>query len=218
MWYRALACSLALLGITAQGVAQRSDYPKSLWLGLRGGMHFSKYQFVPTVSQRQRLGKHAGLALRLELERGASAQLELNYTETGWVEKYEDANLHSERRLTYIELPFLTQLYLGKGAVRCFVNLGPFLGYALGEEHITRGEGFNDAQLVRQTMPLVHKIAWGLTGGPGLSLGFAKRHRVELELRASYNFQDIWANKRVDPYGQSTELRFGASLGYYFRF
>lgn len=210
--------SCLCLALCMQAIAQKSDFPKSLWLGFKAGVHFSKYQFVPSVPQSQHLGKHAGVSLRLELERGASALIECNYSETGWLERFDDTSLSSERRLRYIEVPFLAQLYLGAKAVRVFVNAGPFVGYCIGDEHRASGASFTEAQTLRQSMPVQNKLAWGLMGGPGLSFAIGKRHRLELETRVAYNFQDVWGNKRTDPYGQSTELRMGAMLAYYFRF
>lgn len=201
----------------AQLSAQRSDYPQKLWLGARLGAHFSKYQFVPNVPQAQHLGKVAGIIARLDVERGASAQLEINYTQTGWLERFDALELLSERQLSYVEMPFLAHLYLGKKALRVFVNIGPFVGYALSDKHIYQGDKFSDLQKLRQTMPIDNKFAWGLMAGPGISLSLGKRHRIEIEGRIAYNFQDVWDNRRGNAYSQSTELRMGASLSYHFR-
>ena len=56
--------------------------------------------------------------------------------------------------------------------------------------------------------------AWGLGGGPGLSLQLGGRHRIELEGRLVYGLGNIWSSARTSPYPQSSELRFGARLGY----
>lgn len=212
-----LVASLLALGTQAELRAQKSDFKPQLWLGGQAGVHASRYQFVPSVPQGMAIGMGAGLRARVDLERGASAQLELNYVQTGWSERYDDGR-SSERRLSYVELPVMTHLYLNTKAVRIFVNLGPFVGYALSDEHRASGTSFTEAQTLRQTMPIKNKFAWGLAGGPGISLALGQKHRIELEGRASYNFQDIWGNKRTDAYGQSTELRMGISLGYLYRF
>lgn len=196
-------------------LSQHQDFNPKLWMGLRGGAHLSRYQFVPSVSQRQYRGRGAGLLFRLDLERGASVQLELNYVETGWKERFDD-NRKSIRHLTYLELPVLSHLYLSKGAWRVFVNAGPFLGYNVGDRHCALGEGFDTSQLFRQTTPLKYKVAWGLVGGVGLSYAFGARQRLELDGRVGYNFQDVWGNRRIDPYGQSTELRIALALSYCF--
>lgn len=215
-----LSCAIGLLALVCSSrlEAQKSDFAPSLWLGAHAGFQLSRYQFVPNVPQNMAKGLGAGLRARVDLERGASAQVELNYIQTGWSERYDDASLSSERRISYIELPVMTHLYLNTKAVRIFVNLGPFVGYALSDEHKASGTGFTELQTLRQTTAIKNKLAWGLAGGPGISISLGQRHRLELEGRASYNFQDVWGNKRTDPYGQSTELRMGINLGYLYRF
>lgn len=215
---RSLCLLICLFASSLVAVGQNPSFSKQFWLGVKGGVHLSRYMFVPSVSQHQYLGRQGGLLMRLDLERGASAQIELNYVETGWRERFDEDKLRSERHLRYAELPLLTHLYITQGPIRFFVNAGPFLGYHLGDEHLAEGEAFNPQQQERQTMPIKYKFAWGLMAGAGISLNLAGRHRVELEARGGYNFQDIWGNSRVDPYGQSTEFRLGANLNYMFRF
>lgn len=209
-------CALLALSVTA--LAQRSFYPKSVWIGLSGGVQFSKYQFNPSVTQSQHLGTNMGVVGRIDLEKGASAEIRLNYVETGWTERYDNADqLSFKREIRYIEMPILTHLYLESKVARVFVNAGPFVGYYLGDRSLATGEGFTELQLSRQTMPIKNKLAWGLMGGPGVSLKLGSRHRIELESHILYNFQDIWSTKREDPYGGSAELRFGGNLRYLFR-
>lgn len=209
---------LTLMGASCTLMAQKSDYPRSISVGLRGGINLSRYLFVPSVSQNQYVGQQASLVGRWDLEQGASLQAELSYVRTGWDERYDNGTLSSQRQLSYVELPLLTHLYLGKKGLRIFVNIGPFVGYKLGEQHLATGEGFSEMQLQRQTMPVKNNFAWGLAGGPGLSLALGKRHRIEAEARVSYNFQDIWGNQRSDPYGQSTEFRIGVGISYLYKF
>ena len=48
----------------------------------------------------------------------------------------------------------------------------------------------------------------------GASLQLGGRHRIELEGRLVYGLGNIWSSARTSPYPQSSELRFGARLGY----
>ncbi len=211
-------CVLVLMTLCAASlVAQKSNYPRSFWVGARAGANFSRMAFIPSVPQTLHQGVHGGLAFRFEVEKGASAQLELNYTQTGWTEQFADTEHSFSRMLTYVELPLLSQLYLQQGGIRVFVNLGPFIGLNVGDTYSAEGANFTDAQLIRQTSPIYYNMNWGLTGGPGVSIPLGKRQRIELEGRVLYTFSDIWSNQRVDPYGQSAELRFIGSLAYFFR-
>lgn len=216
-YYRTYLCGV-LLCVCGTLLAQQSTHPKSFWLGIKGGAVATRFQFNPSVRQSMYIGRTAGIQLRYEMERGASAQLEFNYVNTGWTEAFADNSLSYTRHLTYVEMPFLTQLYLEKSVVRLFVNLGPYIGFNLSDRSSVSGTRFTNLQRLRQSMPVANRISWGLTGGPGLSFRLGGRHRLELEARATFSFADVWSNRRTDPYGQSAELRFAGMLGYVYRF
>ncbi len=211
--------AIVLLICSTWTVAQRSTYPKSMWVGLSGGLQLSRYQFVPTVQQNQHLGTHFGALTRIDLEKGASVEIGLNYVQTGWTERFdEDTTGKAYRRdINYLEMPILSHLYLENKLARVFVNAGPFIGYYLGDNSSIQGTGFSEQQQTRHALPIKNKIAWGLTGGPGVSIKLGNRHRIELEGHIQYDFQDIWSTRREDPYGGSAELRFGAGLRYLFK-
>ncbi len=217
--FRFSGVAFLLLLCSTLSLAQRSNYPKSIWVGLSGGMQLSRYQFVPTVQQNQHLGTHFGALTRIDLEKGASIEIGLNYVQTGWTERFdEDTTGKAYRRdINYLEMPILSHLYLENKLARVFVNAGPFIGYYLGDNSSIQGTGFSEQQQTRHALPIKNKIAWGLTGGPGVSIKLGNRHRIELEGRIQYDFQDIWSTRREDPYGGSAELRFGASLRYLFK-
>ena len=211
--------AIILLLCSTLSLAQRSNYPKSMWVGLSGGMQLSRYQFVPTVQQNQHLGTHFGALTRIDLEKGASIEVGLNYVQTGWTERFdEDTKGKAYRRdINYLEMPILSHLYLENKLARVFVNAGPFIGYYLSDNSSIQGTEFSEQQQIRHALPIKNKIAWGLTGGPGVSIKLGNRHRIELEGHIQYDFQDIWSTRREDPYGGSAELRFGASLRYLFK-
>lgn len=217
----ALALSLALAcSVSLEGQEQvKTPFERSVDVGLRVGGNAARYSFNPSVPQGLQVGYHSGLMARYNIERGASAQIELSYVQTGWSEQFDAEGLSYTRELGYVELPFLTHLYLGEGVVRPFVNIGPYIGLNLSERGSTEGaeELFDAAQRLRQTTEIKNKFAWGLTGGPGLSFRLGARHRLELEGRIVYSFTDVWSNKRTDPYGSSSELRFALSLAYLIR-
>lgn len=215
---RALLLVLLVLLSVSAGYAQHSNYPKSLWVGVKGGVTASQYIFNPSVPQSIHTGVLGGVAIRYEVERGASLQAEVNYLTTGWRERYTDARLGYMRSLTYIELPLLTQLYFEFSPIRLLLNLGPVIGYNLMDSSEVMGAGFTSTQQKRHLLPIGNKIFWGIAGGPGVSVRLADRHRLEVDARLTYSFSDIWRNRRIDPYGQSAQLRAQATLNYWFRF
>lgn len=210
---------LMLLGIGAQqSFAQKSNYPKALWLGVHGGAQASRMSFSPNVSQHMHLGQWGGLMLRYDVEKGASLQLELNYSASGWKEKYDDeSQLAYSRHLQYVEMPLLGHLYLGGEGARVFIGGGPVVGWLVGESSAKSGTSFSTFAEQRHGMEAQRRFFWGLAFAPGISLRLAGRHRLELEGRFTLGYSDIWSSARTDPYGQSSPMRFGLGLSYLYR-
>lgn len=213
-------CLYALVG-GCQLEAQQKQRPfeRTLWGGVHLGVDASRFVFVPRVSQRWYIAPKAGAMLRLDVERGASIQIEAKWMGLGWTERYDEPTISYTRRFTAIEIPVLAHLYVGNRALRLFVNAGPSFGYYLSETSSSKGEDrFTPSQQVRHGLPLRNKVSWGIVGGLGLGISLTTRHRLELEGRFVYGFGDIWSNKRVDPYGQSSPMTIGVSANYLFRF
>lgn len=213
-----LALTLASGARELAAQVAKPPFERSLWVGIHAGADASRFTFVPRIAQRWYLAPKAGARLRLDVERGASVQIEANWTGLGWTERYDDPEIHYTRAFTTIEVPILAHLYLGQRAVRLFINAGPSVGYYISETSVARGqERFTPTQQLRHSLPLRNKLSWGLTGGLGLSVGIAQRHRLEVEGRLLYGFGDIWSSRRADPYGQSSPMAIGASLSYLFK-
>lgn len=215
---RTLCYSLLALGLaatTASAQEAKPPFHQSLAVGVHGGMLMSRVNFVPSVSQRLHSGLMGGVLLRYNVERGASLQLEANYVQGGWREKYDAATTSYSRTLNALEVPLLTHLYLEQGNAKFYLNAGPFVGYILSEASTSSGEdAMSDQDKARHALPVANRFFWGLGGGPGLSLQLGGRHRIELEGRLVYGLGNIWSSARTSPYPQSSELRFGARLGY----
>ncbi len=199
-----------------EAFAQRSDFNQKLWIGLGGGTHLEEMIFIPKVQQKLHIGKLGSFMLRWDVENHCSLQLEANYSEQGWTEVYDDQAKSFGRNLVHVQVPMLTHLYLEKKNARFFVNLGPQLGYLMGDK-ITHSAGdFTEAEALRHQMPVVNKFSWGLTGGLGAGYVVGRRFIVEAEARFNYNFNDIFSTKRSDPYGQASEMWVSARLNFLF--
>lgn len=195
------------------------DFVPSVWGGVRAGAEVSRFVFVPRVRQHFHFSPAFGAMVRLEVERFASLQVEANWSQIGWVEKYDDPKLGFTRTLTSVEVPILAHLYLGRRSLRLFLNAGPALGYYLSDRSYAVGETqLSERQRALRELPIKHRLSWGIVGGLGLSYAVAQRHRLELEPRFTYGFGDIWSSRRVDPYGQSSPMKVGLSLNYLLRF
>ena len=92
-----------------------------------------------------KLGFNGGATIRWNTEPNLGIQAELNFTQHGWEEKFEEKPQYKySRTVNYMELPFLTHIHFGSKRVRVFVNLGPKIGYALSDMFNSRkGDTFS---------------------------------------------------------------------------
>ena len=181
-------------------------------------MTASRFTFVPSVRQRLHTGPVAGIAVRYDVERGASLQAELNYRRGGWQERYDSLATSYSRTLDYLELPLLTHLYFRSGDIRIFINAGPFFGYQLGESATSSGEANMSAlDSTRHGMAVRDRFVlgarWRAWDKHPHRQASARRARRALRLRTG----NLWSSKRGSTYVQSSEMYFGATLNYFFR-
>ena len=93
----------------------KAQYPEYA-LGVRGGTTWSFTWFNPQIAQPTLpLTYHTGAQFRMVSEKYFGIKLELNYTQRGFKDK------EGQRRLDYIELPFMTHITFGQKLFRFFI-------------------------------------------------------------------------------------------------
>ncbi len=179
MWKIILACCLLSCSVHAQ-----DTIPAHSFLGVRGGVTFSQIATPASIGQDLLQGTTGGITFQHFARKGPGIQLEINYVQRGWA---EPDSLY-ERQLTYLELPFLTHIGIGKGKFKFFLNLGPYLAYLLDEsEVLPPGQDRN-----YYGRPLDSSFEYGLCGGAGFNLetGIGK---FQVEARFSNGLQNMFA-------------------------
>ena len=137
------ACLFAAAVVSS--VAQRY-YSPDFSIGIKGGATLSQMSFMPTVRQKMTEGMTFGVMARYTEEKLFGLIAELNVTQRGWKEDYEEHPFSYSRRLTYIQLPLLTHIYFGSRHMKCFVNLGPEVGLML-HDRIKANFNYADDQI-----------------------------------------------------------------------
>lgn len=196
--------------------AQKNKFQQELSFGASFGTTFSRVSFAPTsVQQKMKLGYTGGLALRWITEKNLGLQAEINFTQQGWEEKFEEQPQYQySRTINYIEIPFLTHIYFGSKRFRAFINLGPKIGYAFGE---STSENLNGAtpntENTQHGMSIEKKFDWGLCGGPGIELrtGIGS---FTLEGRYYYALGDIFNSRHEDYFSKSSSQVISVKIGY----
>ena len=117
-------------------MAQLQDERHNFSIGVNGGVNISSVSFMPRIREGKQIGPSFGLTARYISEKYFSMicgiQMELNYSQRGWKEVYEDETGDTyHRAMNYLELPILAHLAFGKdegNGLRFIVNLGPQFG------------------------------------------------------------------------------------------
>ena len=198
--------SIILLAFTTGLFAQaRLDQPE-MYIGTSHGVVGSMVMFKPAVSQTYLLGYNGGLVFRYIAERNVGMQAELNFSQRGWS---ESDGLY-ERQLNYIELPFMTHIYVGKKN-RFFLNLGPKIAYLISEKELKNNTVNSTA--TQHTTLIENPFDYGLCAGLGVLFNI-RGNILQLDTRANFGLSDVFSNDKRDYFDTSNNVNVSVNLGW----
>jgi len=214
---------LILTGLLTLAITHaQTPFKQELWIGASFGTTFSSVSFAPKIQTKQLMGYMGGVMARWNTENHIGLQAEINYSQNGWDEDFADfpdKDYKYTRTIQYVELPFLTHIYFGGKRARFFINLGPKIGYMLSESTSQNLNGVELEGWVNQQhdMPVKHKLAWGLCGGPGFELRTGVG-TFSLEGRYYYALGDLFSNSKGDSknFAKSSSQVLSVKLAYLF--
>ena len=206
--------------------AQKHFQP-NIAVGGKAGVTLSKVNFSPGVKQGWNMGQTAGATFRYMEEKHFGLIVEALITRAGWKENFEDARFNYSRSLTYLQLPILTHIYFGSSRFRGFFNLGPQLGYYIGES-ISSNFNYQDPQSVpdfpytnryldQLTMNVKSKFDYGLAFGLGTEFIARRKHSFSLEARLYYGLGSVFPSNKKDTFSASSNMTLSITAGYSFR-
>lgn len=131
----AFFCYLFAISVSAQNVDSRTLVKHQF--GIKGGLNYSSVGFKPTISQELKPGFLFGGVYNYQAQPAAGLQIELVYAQYGWVETFSDQSLMYSRSMNYLEMPFLTNIILGKKKTHMKLHIGPKFAYLLNEKEDT---------------------------------------------------------------------------------
>lgn len=203
-------CLAVIIGSKAQ-----SKFPQEVSVGASFGMNFSSVSFSPKVSTKMKQGYNGGLVLRWNSEKNLGLQTELNFSQQGWEEEFDDPKFNYSRTINYFEIPFFTHIYFGSNRFKFYVNLGPKLGYAFSEstKENLNGASPNSGKNEQHNMPIQKKFDWGLCGGPGIELRTGIGYFL-LEGRYYYALGDIYNTRKSDVFSKASSQVISARVIY----
>lgn len=230
---------LLMLPFVAQ--AQVGDHRNDLAIGFNGGYVLTNVGFSPKVTQGYLPGKTFGISTRYVCEKYFSSicslYAELNYTEMGWREKILTINSQPvfnentgqndayERKLGYIQLPFMAHLAWGREVkgFNFFFQIGPQFGYLVSEKTNTNYtlqnmnlEDRANKTYAQDSMAVENKFDYGICAGLGIEYSHPKVGHFLLEGRYYYGLGNIYGATKADYFGKSNQAAIEVKLSYLF--
>lgn len=199
--------------------AQVGEQRYNFALGVNGGVNLNKVSFSPTVQQKNLLGMNVGLTARYISEKFFSmicgAQIEVNFSQRGWDESYEDyPDVKYTRRMNYVEIPFLAHLAFGKEqGMQFFVNIGPQIGLLITDSETESGD--NPYIMEQHGKPIDNKFDYGIAGGAGVELR-TKAGNFLVEGRYYFGLADFYNSTKKDYFARSAHSTITAKITYLF--
>jgi hypothetical protein len=135
-------------------------------IGIKSGVNIPKVVFEPSIEQETIFTYSGGIIFKHFEEKFAGIQLEINFSQKGWKEIIDSVQYYS-RKINYIEVPCMSQFYLGLAKFRLFLNAGFLIGYSISA---TEKIKTTDLQADRKYtfISTDNRADFGLTGGIGM--------------------------------------------------
>ena len=209
----------ALLPVTAQVGDPRQNFA----IGINAGANYNNVSLQPSIKQNGLIGMTGGVTARYISEKYfamiCGVQLELNYSQRGWDEKFEELNddRSYSREMSYIEVPFLAHLAFGKErGAQFFLNIGPQFGLMISDKEKSSGT-WSNTQLAGEQYgkKIDNSFDYGIVGGAGLEIR-TKAGNFLVEGRYYYGLSDFYNNTKKDYFGRSAHTTISARVTYLF--
>ena len=219
--------AIALMMLMAATVMAQTHYEGTISVGGKAGATFSRVNFNPTVQQSMAPGLTAGAMFRYIEEKNFGLVAELNVTQRGWKEAFDDADYNFSRRFTYLELPIMTHIFFGNNHVKGFFNLGPELDVMIGDG-LSSNFDYQNAQALdyfiqntrhieQYKLDINNRLDYGICAGAGMELNLNDKQSLLLEGRFYYGLTDVFANHKTDAFSSSNSMTVSVTLGYFYR-
>lgn len=224
---RIITCVVLSAGAIWSANAQIGEQRHNFAVGINGGANYSTASFNPTIKQNGLIGITGGLTARYISEKYfamiCGAQIELNFSQRGWDEKFDVTKGFSPedsyvRTMNYVEIPFLAHLAFGKEkGVQFFLNLGPQLAFLLSESEKSKGTWETKDRLPNEQYGkwAENKFDYGIVGGGGLELR-TKAGNFLIEGRYYFGLGDFYNSTKKDYFSRSAHTTISARITYLF--
>ena len=200
-----IALLLMIWGCATDLHAQIGEQRYNLAVGVNGGINLNSVSFSPSVRQKNLMGITGGVTARYISEKYFSmicgAQIEVNFSQHGWDEFYEDyPELQYTRKMNYVEIPLLAHLAFGKDrGLQFFIHAGPQVGFFLSDSYTISGDwdNFTGITVEQHDKTVENKFDYGIAGGAGLELR-TKAGNFLVQVSDYYALSGLYKSTRKD--------------------
>ena len=215
-----------VVAVAASLPAMAEHYKSHISVGAHGGATMSMMALSPGVKQSFNPGLTMGAAFTYAEERHVGLRAELNLTQRGWAENYEELPFKYSRKFTYLSVPLMTHIFFGGRKMKFIANLGPVISYMLGESissnfdyrNVASVEGYPKSRHTDQlTLGVANKFDYGITAGFGGEYALNLRNSIQLEVRYYFGIGNVFPSSRADTFHGSRCMNLSLTLGYMFR-
>lgn len=201
--------------------AQIGELRNNWAVGVNGGANMNKVSFTSEVRVKElmQIGPTFGVTARYISEKYfamiCGVQIELNYSQRGWKEDPEENPYAYERKMNYLEIPFLAHLAIGKErGVQFFINAGPQMNYLLNEKEVYGGD-WQSYPYQQHGKAAEKRFDYGIVGGGGLEIRTGAGNFL-LEGRYYFGLGDFFNNSKRDYFERSAHTSISVRLTYLF--
>lgn len=218
----------AVTGVVAMATNAQTLYKSHVHIGVKGGATMSSMSFSPSVEQSMVNGVIGGFSFRYAEERHVGLIAELNITQRGWCEAFEEGEpFEYSRKLTYLQIPLMTHIFFGGQRFKGFINLGPEVSYLIGNSVKANFDYTNVASVLnfptenrmteQLSMEVKNKFDYGITAGLGMEYKLSRKHSISLEGRYYFGLGNIFPSSKKDVFDASRHSSIMITLGYHYR-
>lgn len=218
-----IGTALLLCICALPGRAQIGEQRRNFAVGFNGGINLNSVSFSPSIQQKNLMGINGGLSARYISEKYFSmicgAQIELNFSQHGWEESYEDfPDLQYTRKMNYVEIPFMAHLAFGRDrGLQFFIHAGPQIGFFISDSRKINDawNSVENAITEQHDKNVENKFDYGITGGAGFELR-TKAGNFQIEGRYYYALSDFYKSTKKDFFARSAHGVITAKITYLF--
>lgn len=198
----------------------QEEFKNQYFLGINSGLNISSLNIDPSfegmfdlsTDQNFKLGYSGGIVFIYYSEPHKGIQMELNYSQRGWMENLDSINY--SRKLEYFEFPFLSHFDIKVKNLNLSITVGPTISYLLSSQEQTNLISENQIKNY-YNIEIDNKFEGGLCIGLGANK-FTKNGIIQAEYRINLGMSNLFSKERKLDFSASQNQVIGIKISYLF--